>query len=312
MEKLNARLPPLEPLVAFESAARLHSFTRAANELNLSQAAVSQRIRNLETYLGIALFTRTHKAVQLSPAGIEFQHTVSATLRQLASATADLKAPTFRQRLTVAVDQSVASMWLMPRLPAFQQKHPEIAIRLIASDDEKDCLATDIQVAIIHGDGEWPGFDSQPLFEEEVFAVCAPAFLNDCNASGTTLLEDTSQLVDLVLLELEDNRWDWMNWRVWLSACGTDLPTRHNGYRINSYPLVVEAAKNGQGVALGWRYLVDDYLANGSLVKPLNNSVRTRFGYHLVWPSQQSLAPAGVIFREWAIEQLKQQSARTL
>lgn len=308
MEKLSAQLPPLEPLVAFEAAARLLSFTLAASELNLSQAAVSQRIRNLENYLGISLFKRTHKAVQLSSAGKEFQHTVSAALRQLASATADLKAPATRQRLTVAVDQSVASMWLMPRLPDFQQSNPDIAIRLIASDDEQDCLASDVQLAIIHGDGVWPGFESEQLFEEEVFAVCAPTFLEESGNSSAGL-ENSSQLIDLTLLELEDDRWDWMNWRVWLSATGSDLPTNHNGYRINSYPLVVEAAKNGQGIALGWRYLVDDDLANGALIKPLPHSVRTRFGYYLVWPSHKSLVSAGVLFRQWAIDQLIQQRA---
>lgn len=304
MHKLSSSLPPLEPLVAFEAAARLLSFTLAANELNLTQAAVSQRIRNLEAWLGIALFVRSHRAVQLSPAGREFQHTVSATLRQLASATADVRASQVRERLTVSADQSVASMWLMPRLPSFQQSNPDISLRLVASDVEQDCLASDIQIAIIHGEGKWTGFESEQLFEEEVFAVCSPAFVQQVKSTGGAELRHTRQLVDTVLLELEDNRWDWINWRAWLSASGADLPTNHTGYRINSYPLVVEAAKNGQGVALGWRYLVDDHLASGHLIKPLDFSLRTQFGYHLVWPADKTMTRATDKFRRWALEQL--------
>ena len=309
MSQLSSKLPPLEPLVAFEAAARLLSFTMAAKELNLSQAAVSQRIRNLEHSLGTVLFVRKHKSVHLSSAGREFQHTVSTTLRQLASAAADLRAPQGRTRLTVAADQSIASMWLMSRLPGFQQQFPEISIRLIASDDEQDCLDSEIQLAIIHGGGSWRNFDSEKLFDEEVFVVCSPGFLSNSNPQTNTQIACPDDLVDQVLLELEDNQWNWMNWRGWLSASGTDLPTSHRGFQINSYPLVIDAAKNGQGVALGWRYLVDDDLASGALIKLLNNSVRTDFGYYFVWPANQPLSPAACEFRHWAFEQLAEQKS---
>lgn len=312
MNRLSSELPPLEPLVAFEAAARLLSFTLAANELSLSQAAVSQRIRNLEEYLGTALFVRRHKSVHLSPAGREFQHTVASTLRQLASATAELRAPQGRTRLTVAADQSIASMWLMSRLPGFQQLYPEISIRLIASDDEQDCLDSDIQLAIIHGNGVWQNHGSEKLFDEEVFPVCSPAFLTNKHSHTEVLLDCPEDLVDQVLLELEDNRWDWMNWRGWLSASGIDVPTSHRSFRINSYPLVIDAAKNGQGIALGWRYLVDDDLRSGALIKLLNHSVHTDFGYYFVWPASKPLSPAAHNFRQWAIDQLALQKSAAL
>ncbi|OED40050.1 hypothetical protein AB833_12765 [Chromatiales bacterium (ex Bugula neritina AB1)] len=305
MQNLSAQLPPLEPLVAFEAAARLQSFTLAAEELNLSQAAISQRIRNLESFLGTGLFVRSHRAVQLSPSGIEFQHAVSATLRHLACATADLKAPVTPTRLTVATDQSVASLWLMPRLPDFKRRHSEFAIRLIASDEEQDCLGDDVQVAIIHGNGNWPGFNSELLFKEEVFAVCSPSYLRDHSAHRSV---DPTGFAELVLLELEDKRWDWMNWRAFLSAIGSDHSTGHAAFRINSYPLVIDAARNGQGIALGWRYLVDDDLASGALVKPFDCSVSTQFGYYLVWPHNKAQSSAVIDFREWSLRELTQQT----
>ena len=312
MTPLNNRLPPLEPLVAFEAAARLLSFTQAGAELNLSQAAVSQRIRNLENHLGIELFVRKHKSVHLSPAGREFQHTVATTLRQLASAIADIRAPQGRTRLTVAADQSVASMWLIARLPDFQQQYPDIAVRLIASDDEQDCLDSDVQLAIIHGNGSWQNHASEKLFDEEIFAVCSPGYLVGREPQTKTVIKQPADLIDQVLLELEDNRWDWMNWRGWFNASGADLPTSHRGYRINSYPLVIDAAKNGQGVALGWRYLVDDDLQSGALVKLMDYSVHTEYGYYFVWPTQNRLTPAAIDFRQWAVGQLALQRSMPL
>lgn len=299
MQKLKDRLPPLDPLVAFEAAARHLSFTLAARELNLSQAAVSQQIRNLEQNLGVELFHRAHRAVRLSSRGREYQHTVSTILRQLASATADLTAPMDRPRLNIAADQSIATMWLMQRLPRFQQLYPDVAVRLVASDDERDCLVDDIQISIIHGNGDWPGFHAELLFEEEVFPVCSPDYLTSKRRIGSV-----SDLVALELLELEDNRWDWMNWRIWLSGNGVDLPAGHKSFQINSYPLLIEAAKNGQGLALGWRYLVDNALAGGELVRPVAQSLHTAFGYYFVWPRQADATPMTLAFRDWANSEL--------
>ncbi len=307
MQKRKGQLPPLDPLVAFEAAARHSSFTMAAKELNLSQAAVSQQIRNLEQSLGVPLFTRAHRAVQLSPQGREFQHTVSTILRQLASVTADLKAPAAKARLTIAADQSVASMWLMPRLPRFQQLFPDVVVRLVASDDDRECLADDIQISIIYGTGNWAGFHAEKFIEEEVFPVCSPSYFDNRKplTSPTCLTNET-------LLELEDNHWDWMNWRTWLSGNNVDLPTEHRGLQINNYPLLIQAARNGQGIALGWRYLIDDDLNSGSLIKPIDTSLRTASGYYLVWSDQRELSAMAAAFREWAGDELKKQSVAQL
>lgn len=303
MENLRRALPPLDPLVAFDAAARHESFTRAAEELNLSQAAVSQQIRNLEQNLGTSLFTRAHRRVRLTGEGRAFQHSVSAALRQIAAAAAELRAAPDRARLTVGVDQSVAALWLLPRLPRFHRRFPDVALRLVASDEERDSLSSDIDIAIIHGAGAWPGFASDRFFAEEIFPVCSPDYLAGRRIAGA---ED---LAAQALLELEDARWDWMNWRTWLSRAGAHLPRRPEILLVNSYPLLIEAAKNGQGVALGWARLVDDALAAGALVRPTAGAVGTAFGYHFVWREDRPLAPVAAAFRDWAAAELAQTPA---
>lgn len=305
MERLKSRLPRLEPLVAFEAAARHLSFTEAARELNLTQAAVSQQIRNLERALGVDLFIRAHRAVRLTPRGRDYQHTVSAVLRQLAGATEELRAPGDKPRLNIATDQSIATMWLMPRLPRFREANPDVAVRLVASDDERDCLADDIQISIIHGNGEWAGYHADLLFDEEVFPVCSPAYLE-----GRPPVAAAADLLACDLLELEDDRWDWMNWRAWLGGNGVDLPAGHRSLQINSYPLLIDAARNGQGVALGWRVLVDDHLAHGDLVRPLPATVLTSLGYHCVWSRRHELTVEAEAFRSWAGEEVIKRCGR--
>ncbi|HSF93503.1 MAG TPA: LysR substrate-binding domain-containing protein [Thermohalobaculum sp.] len=298
MENLRRSLPPLEPLVAFEAAARHESFTRAAAELNLTQAAVSQRIRALEQNLGKPLFARAHRQVRLTTAGRALLHAAAPALRQIAAAADELRLPAARTRLTVGADQSIAAMWLMPRLAAFRAAAGEASVRLVASDEEADGLADDVDIAILHGRGAWPGRVSVLLFAEEIYPVCAPAYLDSAPP-----LRQPADLPGHALLELEDVRWDWMNWRGWLSWAGVHRPAAREPLRINAYPLVIEAAKAGQGIALGWRRLVDSELASGALVRPLPQSARTEFGYHLVWPAARPLPPVAAGFRDWALAQ---------
>lgn len=297
MDRLRRTLPPLDPLVAFEAAARHQSFTRAAEELSLSQAAISQRIRQLEDHIGAPLFVRANRRVQLTTAGRTLQHAAAPALRQIASASEEVRARRGRNRLTIGVDQSIAAMWLMPRLDAFRTSlDKDASIRVVASDDPAECLAEDVELAILHGNGTWPGRQSAPLFPEEVFPVCAPEYLD---RSGP--LSGPEDLPNHPLLELDDVHWDWMNWRVWLSGAGVHGIAGREPLRINSYPLIIQAAKAGQGIALGWRHLTDPDLANGTLVRPVQKSIVTEFGYHLIWSSAHPMDPLAQAFRDWLL-----------
>ncbi|GMG82733.1 transcriptional regulator GcvA [Paralimibaculum aggregatum] len=291
------RLPSLDALVPFEAAARLLNFTAAARELNISQSAVSQQIRNLEASLGVALFERVGRSVRLTQVGKEYQHTVAAALGHIGNATAEIRSARGRPKVTLAADQSIAWLWLMPRLPLFQELIPDVAVRLLVSDVESDCVNDANDLAIVHGDGSWPGHHARRIFAEEVYPVCSPSYLE----TGPPL-DSVDDIYRHVLLHLEDEHWNWMNWRMWLTECGASLPTEDRGLAINNYPLVVEAAKRGQGLALGWNHLVDLEIAAGTLVRPLAESVRTRFGYHAVWPSSRERLPQTEWLCDWLLQ----------
>ena len=295
------RLPPLEPLIAFEAAARLLSFTRAGEELHLTQAAISQQIRNLEDSLQVKLFTRSHRAVQLTDAGREFQHTVSAILRQLAGATTDIQNVEFREELVIGCDQSFAAYWLNPRLSEIRRLLPEVTLRVIVADDENESLAKDVQFSILHGDGSWTGYQSQQLFAEEVFPVCSPDF--PLPAPGQDWIE---WLLQVPLIELADRHWNWMNWRLWFGGHDIDQPLANRSLQINSYPSVITAACAGEGLALGWRYIIDDLLAEGRLIRPIDSSLTTEFGYHLIWRDQHSESGPAARFRRWLTDHFDQ------
>ena len=291
---LKQRLPPLDPLVAFEAAARLLSFTRAAEELRLSQAAVSQQIRSLEENLKVKLFTRSHRAVQLTNEGREYQHTVAMMLKQLAGATTDIQNVEFAEQLVIGCDQSFATQWLSPRLGELRDLLPAVTLRLVASDDYDDSLGAEVQVAVLHGDGNWPGFVSRRLFDEEVFPVCSPDY-DHAGAAGDWV----DWLLQAQLIDLADSHWNWMNWRLWLGGNDIDQPLGNRSLQINSYPLVIEAACNGQGVALGWARLVDDLIARGRLLRPVEKSLKTEFGYYVIYRENQAEEEPVRQFRRW-------------
>jgi len=177
MRHFRKKLPPLEPLIAFEAAARHQSFSLAAKELHLSPAAISQKISGLEDYLGVRLFKRDHKSISLTRQGRDYQHSIAASLTQIANATIELRITDRESTLTVAVDQSISALWLMPRLRGFREICPEVKLRLLASDEIEDCLNDTTHVAIVYGDGKWHGYESRLVFPESVFPVCSPAYL---------------------------------------------------------------------------------------------------------------------------------------
>lgn len=297
---LKNRLPPLDPLIAFEAAARLLSFTRAGEELHLSQAAISQQIRSLEKSLQVKLFTRSHRAVQLTNEGREYQHTVAAILKQLAGATMDIQNVEFAQQLVIGCDQSFATQWLGPRLAQLRQLMPAVTLRIVASDDYNESLGSEVQVAVMHGDGLWPGFQTLRLFDEEVFPVCSPGLDYELAQQDWV-----SWLLQAPLIDLADSHWNWMNWRLWLGGNNIDRPLANRNLQLNSYPLVIDTACAGHGVALGWRYLVDDLIANNQLIRPFEQSLKTDLGYYCICRDNLENDANVVRFRNW----LKQQFA---
>ena len=300
MQNFRQSLPQLDHLIAFEAAARHGSFTKAAAELNITQSAVSQQIRTLEERMGVALFERGHRSVRLTTEGRTFQNSVSVALGHLLSAANTVRGGASAQGtpLHVATDDSVAALWLAPRLHKFQALFPDILIRLTASDRIEDCFADPVELAIVHGDGSWPGYECETFIEEEIFPVCAPSYLERIGP-----VTSAADLTSAALIDLDYERWNWMNWSIWLTENGVGLTGEQRNFQCNAYPLLIEAARNGQGVALGWRYFVDDDLAAGRLVRPLATSLKTRFGYHLVRRYNQPESAQARSFRIWLLSE---------
>ena len=232
--------------------------------------------------------------MQLTPQGREYLHSVVTALTHIQHATREIKTEPAQGRLRIATDQSVAALILMPRLTRFLERQPRTALHLVVSDSASRALAEEVDIAILHGEGRWPLHESELLHEEVVFPVCSPEYLARHGA-----IEAPADLASARLIELDDENWTWINWRVWLTEHDVALPVAARALAISTYPLVVEAARQGHGVALGWQGHVDDDLASGALVRPLAAEVKTRFGYYFAWPRSRPLSAEAAGFRAW-------------
>ncbi len=255
MPSLKSRLPGLNALLTFEAAARHLSFTRAADELCVSQAAVSRQVQRLEERLGQPLFVRRHRALELTGGGSELQRAVTLGLGHIADAMRGLEGTTGRQ-IQVATTVAFATYWFAPRLGRFRNAFPDADVRVLASDSDRDHLADDIDLALVCGRRDLPGWRMTALFPEVVFPVCSPAFLEKHP------LTRLAQLTELPLLNLDPRH------------C---RPT----VTYNNYPMLVEAALAGEGVALGWQHLAERMLAEGRLLRPLAESCEFDRHYYL-------------------------------
>jgi LysR family glycine cleavage system transcriptional activator len=254
-------LPPLQTLRAFESAARLASFTRAAHELSVTQGAVSRQIRNLEERLGVTLFVRGDRGVRLTPAGSRYDAVIREALESIARATGELAVRLEQGPVTVGATSAIASLWLMPRLTGFRHTEPDLDIRVLASDRDFERASEEVDLVIEYARRPVEGEDVSRLFEEEIFPVCSPDYLR-----GRAAPAEPADLLGETLLALDDDHPDWTGWAEWLAEAGVEGGPARRPVRINNYPALLQAAVAGQGIALGWRHLVDDFLAAGSLV----------------------------------------------
>lgn len=293
------RLPPLQSLVFFEAAVRHSSFTGAAQELGTSQPAVSQRIGLLEADLGTALFNREHRGVSLTPEGLQLVMAVREGLASISEAAAKIRNRHQRQVLTVATDFGFATYWLMPRLATLRDLVPELDVRIVTTQNQFDIRGEPVDMAIAFGDGDWPGCSSHHLFPETVLPVCSPAFLQRHALGGPP-----ASLCALPLLHLESAEPQrWMRWEGWFSAHGLRSTGGGHDLTLNNYPLVIQAAMAGQGVALGWAPLVDELVRQGQLVPAVKVPLRTQRGYFLVEPNTRRNNETLHRFRSWIVQE---------
>jgi LysR family transcriptional regulator, glycine cleavage system transcriptional activator len=301
MQSLRARLPPLNALVAFEASARHLSFTRAAEELGVSREAVSRQIRNLEDHLGLALFRRRHRALDLTPAGQELAAQARESLA--ADGLQRRRQPT---KLTVTATIALATFWLTPRLPRFRAAHPGAEIRVVVSDTAPDLAAEGIDVGLKYGDGRWSGLTARRLFACQSFPVCAPAYL-----AAHPPIRTAEDLVGHTLLNLDGAPHAPEDWRWWLDGAALPPGTRLDILGFDSYANVIQAACDSQGVALGFGGIIDGLLARGDLVRPLPDSRDPGRAVYLVAPAGAALSPLARRFHDWVLAEAAASGAQS-
>ncbi|MFL9863478.1 LysR substrate-binding domain-containing protein [Paraburkholderia fungorum] len=289
------RLPPLNTIGAFEASARLMSFTRAAEELHLSQGAVSRQIQVLEERMGVALFNRRHKEIQLTRAGLIFQQAIAQSLNSIRRAVTVIEALD-TSTVTIAASNAMASFWLMPAIIDFRTQNPEIDIRVLASNTPVDPWKDPVDLAIRYGDGQWPNVTKVKLFEEEIFPVCSPAYL------AAHPINSIDDLPALELIELDSSISAFNSWDSWLELAGQHSGRLHKNLTLSNYDLVYRAACSGKGVALAWSYGIPHDARETLLVKPLKVSYKTGLSEYIIHTENEELSAPAKIFLDWLID----------
>ncbi|MGH8849708.1 MAG: transcriptional regulator GcvA [Casimicrobiaceae bacterium] len=301
------RLPSLDLLKGFEAAARQLSFTRAAEELFLTQSALSRQMQTLEEQIGLALFERRHRELRLTDAGQILQATARTVLEELAQAVAKIRREQTATPLIVSTNQPFASVWLIPRLTRFRARYPTVDVYISADNRIVDLDRERIDLAVRYCTEAMAPPDSVRLFGERLLPVCSPALAAD----RTRPLKHPSDLARHVLLHIDDERgrFPWLNWSVWLAANGIDEITSAGSLRFNHFDQVIQAALDGQGVGLGRVPLIDSLLAQGKLVAPFRNRFATTRAYFIVRGTVAALRPEAQAFIDWLIEEAAAETA---
>lgn len=290
-------LPSLPSLTIFEAAARHSSFTRAAEELNLSQSAVSKQIQSLESFLRLRLFERIRQRIVLTEAGQLYLARVREALEILESATMEALAHQGGgSMLNIATLPTFGSRWLAPRIGRFRARHPRIALNLTARTWPFDLVEENIDVAIYFGEKPWPGGPSDVLMEEEVIPVCAPSLV-----APNGPIRGAADLDGVVLLH---HRARPRAWKDWLQLAGENSVNPFHGARLEQFEMIIQATISGMGMAIIPRFMIEAELANGALIAPFGQPMKSRESYYLVCPERKSELAAVREFRQWVLEEL--------
>lgn len=302
------RLPPLNALRAFETAARHMNFTRAADELSVTPGAVSQQIQNLEDYVGAPLFKRTPKGLLLTDAAQTALPALREAFDRLGEAASLLTAAVDGRRVTVTAPPSFAAKWLVPRLGRFEALHPEVDVWLSAGMELVDFASGEVDVAIRYGSGRYPALEVHRLMGETVIPVASPGLV-----AGRPL-DQPSDLAHHVLLHdgSPDADESCPDWSMWLAARGIRGVDGTRGPRFNQSNLVIEAAVNGRGVALAKRALAQADVDAGRLVAPLQIATAVDFAYFVVHPKAKGRLSQVKAFVNWLAEEAARHEAELL
>ena len=293
---MNNHLPPLSALRAFETAARHLSFSKAADELHVTPAAISHQIHALEADLGVRLFHRMSRSIELTASGRVLLPGLSEAFAGIQSAVGRLRTHNDTGTLTVTASPSLAAKWLVPRLHRFQQQCPQVDVRISATDEIVDLTKGDFDIAVRYGCGKYPGLEVELLFTNEVFPACSPQLLaaglplrTPEDLSRHTLIHDNAIERDPLV----------PTWSMWLKAAGVKEGPPAAGLTFNSIYLALDAAIAGQGVVLAYSNIAAADLAAGRLVRLFSLALPDQFAYYIVTAPGTLERPKVRSFRNW-------------
>ena len=295
-------LPSLNAIRTFEAVARYNSFTRAAEELNVTQSAASRLVRSLEEYLQVPLFTRQSRRIELTDQGRFYNELVRDSLDLIEAGTVELiSSKEGKGTLSIGMLPTFGTRWLVPRLSSFQEAHPEISLNIISSDGELDFTKERIDVAIRFGHGNWPDAIMDPVMGEEIHVVCSPKLMD-----GPHPLTDFDALHYHRLIRHSTRPNAWEHWFLAVGAPRDDLQW---GPRLEHFFMVIQAAVAGLGVALLPSYLIEEEIRKGTLIAPFPVRVAGPGAYYLVTSVAKSQLPRVKMFRKWLLSQVERRTA---
>ena len=286
------RLPALNALKSFEAAARHESFTRAGEELCVTQGAVSHQVKALEDELGIKLFNREHQRLVLTEAGREYLVVVRDALDRIALGTERLVQRQGSGALTISISPDFAAKWLVHRLGRFAEAYPDIDLRVSATLHHVDFAREDVDLAVRHGDGNWAGLHVERLCSEQLFPVCSPKL-----TAARRRLSEPCDVLKFPLLHLDARK----DWSTWLDAAGVSCPDLSHGPIMNRASMLIDAAIDGQGIALARTALAAWDLINGRLVRPFAVALPLSKSYWIVCPKATAMVPKIAKARDWLL-----------
>lgn len=290
------KLPSLKALASFEAVARHLNLTRASEELNVTPGAVSKQLRQLEAELGHPLIRRLSNGVALTAEGEAVAASLHDAFERIGTTLQQVRAAGEKGHVSVLSSMATMQLWLMPRLGSFWSDHQDIVVEHVISDRQHDVPRPDIDLRIRYGDGIWPGEEAEKIQGDKVVAVASPEFLDRHPIATMT------ELAAAPLLSVEGEDWVWMTWGRFLRDTGTVFH-KLNVRRFNSYVIALQAARNGQGVSLGWMSLVRPLIASGELCQVTDAEVSDPNAFYVTWNGRKDLGPEALPLKNWLLAQ---------
>lgn len=295
MRKMRRFIPSGNLLYVFDAAARLESFTKASEELNVTPAAVSHAMRQLEVSLGASLFHRRHRQLALTSDGERLYRTIGSALDQIEQAAEEIHSSAASD-IKVHASITVGTYWLLPRISDYPNPDTRIEMQLYNADRKIELPADGVSMAITNGRVDWPGYEVIAIAEEVMYPVCSPDYLRKHGP-----INSVSDLLNHKLLHLDGNYHEGYTWQDFMRQFGYEIPAPSGTALFNNYILVVHAALSGAGIGLGWQHSAGDLIASGALVRPLKDYHSTGNDFLLVYRKGRPLTPRAEAVKNWLI-----------